>query len=60
MPESDPSSVRKLSRPWQVIAEEIQNEANPERVLELSRELNRALEEQTNPHSSHNSSPPKP
>jgi len=33
-------------RRWQVIAQELSTEINPERVLELSFELNRALEEQ--------------
>ena len=33
-------------RRWQVIAQELSAETNPERVLELSKELNRALDEQ--------------
>src|SRR5215831_6189694 len=33
-------------RRWEVIAQELRTETNSERVLELSRELNRALDEQ--------------
>ena len=33
-------------RRWQVVAQELTTEANPERVLELSNELTRALDEQ--------------
>jgi hypothetical protein len=35
------------SRPWRVIAEELSRETNPKRVLELSQELTRAIDEQS-------------
>lgn len=34
------------SRPWRVIAEELSQETDSQRILELSFELNRALDEQ--------------
>lgn len=36
----------KPARPWRQIAEEASQEFNTERMLELMRELNQALEEQ--------------
>ncbi|HTZ83943.1 MAG TPA: hypothetical protein VMB66_12170 [Candidatus Acidoferrales bacterium] len=36
----------KPARPWRQIAEEASQEFNSERMLELMRELNQALEEQ--------------
>ena len=38
--------VPKPARPWRQIAEEASQEFNSERMLELMRELNQALEEQ--------------
>jgi len=35
------------SRPWRIIAQELARETNPRRVVELSEELNRSLEEPT-------------
>ena len=34
-------------RPWRLIAAEVAVEPNPEKLLELIRELNQALDEQT-------------
>ncbi len=53
------------SRPWRVIAQELSQETDPKRVLELSQELNRALEQQNgkahSPHTDCDSRhPPKP
>ena len=38
--------METTSRPWQDIARELAQETNSDRVLELSQELNKALEEQ--------------
>lgn len=44
---TDPKSPLPIpSRPWRVIAKELTTETNPARVLELSRQLNCALDEQ--------------
>ncbi len=34
------------SRPWQEIAREASTEQNPQRLIELTKELNKALDEQ--------------
>jgi len=41
------SDAPKRPRPWRVIAAELSNEINSNRILELSRELNHALKVQT-------------
>jgi len=41
-----PDSSPKPPRPWRVIAEELAKEQDVRRVLELSRELNEALQQQ--------------
>jgi hypothetical protein len=45
MPASSPSSQPSASRPWEEIANELTHETNPQRVVELSEELTRALDE---------------
>lgn len=37
------------ARPWQVVAKEMAKETNAERILELARELDRALDKQDGP-----------
>jgi hypothetical protein len=44
MPESLPSQLR--CRPWREIAHDLTHESNRKRIIELSYELNLALEEQ--------------
>jgi hypothetical protein len=40
------SALRPATRPWREIARELASEINPNRILELSRELSRAFDEQ--------------
>ena len=35
-----------LSRPWRIVVQELSQETNPKRVLELAEELNRAFAEE--------------
>ncbi|HKR33183.1 MAG TPA: hypothetical protein VJT08_22070 [Terriglobales bacterium] len=35
-----------LSRPWRIVVQELSQETNPKRVLELAEELNRAFGEE--------------
>ena len=44
------SSGEPRTRPWRVIAQEVANEHDPDRVLKLSQELDAALDEQTSVH----------
>jgi hypothetical protein len=43
------NSENRPNRPWQVIAEELAGERDPQRVLDLSFELNQALDAQAIP-----------
>ena len=37
---------RRIPRPWRIVAAEAEKETNPQKLLELIRELNQALDEQ--------------
>jgi hypothetical protein len=41
-----PNQPTKPVRPWRMVAEELSRERDPKRVLELSHELNEALQQQ--------------
>ena len=41
-----PCPTRESSRPWPIIAAEVAQETNPDKLLNLLEELNSALEEQ--------------
>ena len=41
-----PGAGTKATRPWQIVAEEVARESDPEKLTRLLEELNRALDEQ--------------